>query len=61
MSVDFFDSLDANQRAEFHVEACSLVSAAKGMGIHLELSDLKALAQARFEKKLSEAINHEQH
>ena len=59
MIVGFFDTLTLNQRAEFYVEACSLVSAAKSMGIELELSDLKALAQARFEKQLFEVVNSE--
>lgn len=58
--LNLFDTLSPNQRAEFHVEACSLVSAARGMGIHLELSDLKALANQRFQKQLSEAKPDEQ-
>lgn len=58
--VDLFSTLTPNQRAEFYVEACGVVSAAKSMGIDLELSDLRALAQARFEKQLSEAIENEQ-
>lgn len=59
--VDLFCTLNPEQTNRFNEEACSFVSAAKGMGIHLELSDLKALARARFEKQLEEAISNGQH
>ena len=57
--VDLFSTLTPNQRAEFHVEACGLVSAARGMGLHLCMQDLRELANQRFEKQLQEAIQNE--
>ena len=57
---DLFTTLTPEQANRFNAEAVALVSAARGMGLHLCMQDLRDLANQRFQKQLSEAIKNEQ-
>jgi len=50
--MTFFDRLNTEERAEFEREANSYIDAAAKLGVILEMDDLKALAQAQFNKML---------
>lgn len=50
--MTLFDRLSPAERIEFEREANTYIAAAAKLGIVLELDDLKALAQARFNKML---------
>lgn len=57
---DLFATLTPEQANRFNAECVALVSAARGMGLHLCMQDLRDLANLRFQKQLSEAIQNEQ-
>lgn len=59
--MTFFDRLSPAERVEFEREANDYIAAAIVLGIVLEVDDLKKLADLRFQKQLTEAIEHEQH
>ena len=59
--MTFCQSLTPEQADQFNAECVALVSAARGMGLHLCMQDLRALAKQRFEKQLQEAIDNGQH
>lgn len=58
--MTFCQSLTPEQADQFNAECVALVSAARGMGLHLCLQDLRDLADLRFQKQLSEAIDNDQ-
>lgn len=59
--MTFCQSLTPEQADLFNAECVALVSAARGMGLHLCLQDLRDLADLRFQKQLKEAISNGQH
>jgi hypothetical protein len=50
--MTFFDRLSPAERIEFEREANSYIAAATKLGVVLELDDLRALVQAKFNKML---------
>ena len=54
--VDLFSTLTPEQTNRFNAETVALVSAARGMGLHLCVQDVRDLAQQRFNKQLKEAM-----
>ncbi len=53
--MDLFRTLTPEQNNRFNAECVALVFAARGMGLHLCMQDLRDLANQRFQKQLSEA------
>ena len=54
--VDLFSTLTPEQASRFNAEAVALVSAARGMGLHLCMQDVRDLANQRFNNQLKEAM-----
>lgn len=57
MTVNFFDTLTPNQKAELAVGFRDLIASAARCGVTLSENELGALMQARFEAALTKELN----